>query len=215
MKKIFSKHKFHWKNKSFQTDVFLGSLIFILSLLANHFASIYANMRASNYVTDILLDNLPVVDVDGILIYGTILFFIFVVGCLIAEPKRTPFVLKSAGLFYLIRSVFIMLTHLGPVPDQTPIEIGNILDRIISGNDFFFSGHTGLTFLIALIFWDEKWIRNVALFTCMIFSIGVLLGHLHYSIDVFAAFFITYSILHIAKRMFKSDYKLFHTEDNC
>lgn len=215
MKKIISKHKFHWKNKSFQTDIFLGSLIFILSLFTNHLASIYANKMASNYVTDILLDNLPVVDVDGILIYGTILFFTFVVGCLIAEPKRTPFVLKSAGLFYLIRSVFIMLTHLGPVPDQTPIEIGNILDKIISGNDFFFSGHAGFTFLIALIFWDEKWIRNAALFTCMIFSIGVLLGHLHYSIDVFAAFFITYSILHIAKRIFKSDYKLFHTEDNC
>jgi membrane-associated phospholipid phosphatase len=214
MKKILLKHKFHWKNKEFQTDVFLGSLLFILSLLANHFASIYVNKMASNYVTDILLDNLPVVDVDGILVYGALLFFIFVAGCLFAEPRRLPFVLKSAGLFYLIRSVFIILTHLGPIPVQTPIEIGNILNKIISDNDFFFSGHAGFTFLIALIFWDEKWIRNVSLITSLIFSVSVILGHLHYSIDVFAAFFITYSIFHISQRIFKKDYNFFSAKEN-
>jgi hypothetical protein len=214
MKKIFLKNKFHWKNRSFQTDVFLGSLLFISSLIVNHFAGIYVNMRASNYVTDILLDNLPVVDVDGVLIYGSLLFLIFLAGCLFAEPRRLPFILKSAGLFYLIRSVFIMLTHLGPSPDQTPIEIGAILNRIIAGNDFFFSGHAGITFLIALIFWDKQWIRNVALAASLIFSASVILGHLHYSIDVFAAFFITYSIFHMSQGFFRRDYEFFSAEEN-
>lgn len=36
----------------------------------------------------------------------------------------------------------------------------------------------------------------------------VLLGHLHYSIDVFAAFFIVYVIFIIAKRVFKGEYEM-------
>ncbi len=36
-------------------------------------------------------------------------------------------------------------------------------------------------------------------------------GHLHYSIDVAAAFFITYSIYHIAIRWFKKDKEIFET----
>jgi membrane-associated phospholipid phosphatase len=105
-----------------------------------------------------------------------------------------------------------MLTHLGPVPFQTPIEVNNILATVITGNDFFFSGHTGLPFLMALIFWEEKWIRTITLLVTAIFSVSVILGHLHYSIDVFAAFFISYGIFAIAKNFFSQDYKLFKAE---
>ena len=31
------------------------------------------------------------------------------------------------------------------------------------------------------------------------------MGHLHYSIDIFAAFFITYAIYHIAVQIFKKE----------
>jgi len=44
----------------------------------------------------------------------------------------------------------------------------------------------------------------------LIFGAAVLFGHLHYSIDVFAAFFITYAIFHIAQKFFPKDYKLLH-----
>jgi hypothetical protein len=40
-----------------------------------------------------------------------------------------------------------------------------------------------------------------------------LLAHLHYSIDVFAAFFITYSIYHIGIKLFKKDFDFFTLED--
>jgi hypothetical protein len=45
------------------------------------------------------------------------------------------------------------------------------------------------------------------------FGVIVLLSHLHYSIDVFAAFFITYSIYHIALKLFDRDYEFFAYED--
>ena len=79
-------------------------------------------------------------------------------------------------------------------------------------NDLFFSGHVGLPFLVALIFWRYTYLRYYFLLFALIASVTVLLGHLHYSIDVFSAFFITYGIFEIAKRFFKKEYRLYIKE---
>jgi hypothetical protein len=42
------------------------------------------------------------------------------------------------------------------------------------------------------------------------FGAVVLFGHLHYSIDVFAAYFITFTIYSIAKKFFPADFKRFN-----
>ncbi|MEI8091030.1 MAG: phosphatase PAP2-related protein [bacterium] len=73
------------------------------------------------------------------------------------------------------------------------------------GADLFFSGHTGLPFLFALIFWNNKWMRYLFVLTAIYFGAIVLLGHLHYSIDVLSAFFITYTIRHINEFLWKKD----------
>lgn len=210
MKNILSRHKYHWNQKKFRSSALLGVLFFALSLIISHQASTYADIRASNYVTDILLDNLPTFDVDGILNYGVMAFSIFVICVLVVEPKKIPFALKSLALFVVIRSVFITLTHLGPLPGQTPVNPNDLLSRLILGNDYFFSGHTGMPFLIALIFWKDKLIRNISIACSLIFAVSVILGHLHYSIDVFAAFFITYGIFHISQNFFPKDYEFFN-----
>ncbi len=212
MKKIASKYKYYWKRHGFRYAVFSGIVFLAASLTINHFAGLYANLKAGNYVNDILLDNLPVMDVDGLLNYGVELFFLFLMYCVIVEPKRAPFALKSIALFYLVRSISITLTHLGPYPTVTPIDPSNLLATLISGNDFFFSAHTGIPFLIALIFWDEKLIRYISIMASIVFGSAVILGHLHYSIDVFAAFFITYTIFHISMKIFSKEYKLFKEE---
>ena len=209
MKKIFSKYRFYWQRKDFRSAVFSSLLFFAVSMAFYHFAKMYADMRAGNYVSDILLDNLAVVQVDDFLNYGVELFSLFMIYCLITEPKRAPFTFKSLAIFILIRSIFITLTHMGPSPIITHIDPDDLLSSLISGNDFFFSAHTGIPYLLALIFWDEKIIRYIALGASISFASAVLLGHLHYSIDVFAAFFITYSIFHIAMKFFATEYNLF------
>jgi hypothetical protein len=88
-----------------------------------------------------------------------------------------------------------------------------MLNFITSGNDLFFSGHTGLPFLIALIFWDHVYVRTLFLSSSVVFGVIVLLSHLHYSIDVFSAFFITYSIYHISLKLFHLDYTFFVPEE--
>jgi hypothetical protein len=187
-------------------------ILFIVSIFVTHFASKYANIRASNYVEDIILSNTPVFDFEFIFVQGAIMLCLFVVVLCIRFRKIAPFLLKSVSLFIIIRAMFVSLTHIGPYPSKLELESG-LLNFITSGNDLFFSGHTGLPFLIALIFWDNIYIRSLFLASSVVFGVIVLLSHLHYSIDVFAAFFITYSIYHIAIKLFHNDYEFFAFEN--
>lgn len=190
-------------------SVILGVILLTISLVINHLAGVYAAKEASNAVTDILLNRLPVVNVDFIFNEGAVLLILFIGVLLLREPKRIPFALKSVAIFIVIRSIFIIMTHLGPFPERSFINPNDFIQKFTYGSDLFFSGHTGLPFLFALSFWSNKRLRYVFLLISFIAAASVLLGHLHYSIDVFAAFFITYGIFHIAQRLFAKDYKLF------
>ncbi len=199
---------------------FLGTLgLFILAVFINYFAALYAADRVSNYVQDIILSNIPVYNVDNFFIFGPVIFWVVIAAMLLLEPKKIPFTMKSVALFIIIRSVFVMLTHLGPFPDHIALDIhtmilhrwnlGNFL-TFGSGGDLFFSGHTGLPFLLALVFWKDVRMRIYCLAGAAFFAVIVLLGHLHYSIDVLSAFFITYTIYHIAEWAFGKDQVLFY-----
>ncbi|OGF26942.1 hypothetical protein A2477_04195 [Candidatus Falkowbacteria bacterium RIFOXYC2_FULL_47_12] len=203
------RYALYFKNKKFSFAVVAAALLLAASLVVNYYAVLYAEERASNPVTDIVLSNTRVYDVDGTFVYGSFLLWTFVCLLCLYKPQRIPFTFKSVALFTLIRSLFISLTHIGPYPTHAIIQ-SNILAQFSFGADLFFSGHTGLPFLLALIFWQDKALRTLFLVAAVIFAIVVLLGHLHYSIDVLAAFFITYSICHIAERLFVSDRNFFY-----
>jgi len=209
MNHFLKKHKSYWSQKSFLFSVLMGILFLASSLVFNYAAGNYATEKASNGVTDIILDNAPAMDVDGIFVYGALLFGLFVIILLLKEPRQIPFMVKSIALFVFIRAIFISLTHIGPISGALPVTSNVIMRNLMFGADYFFSAHTGLPFLMALSFWKNKYLRNIFLATSFIFGASALLGHYHYSIDVFAAFFITYSIFHIAKYFFKKDYALF------
>ncbi len=186
-------------------------VLFAVSVAATHYASRYAEIRASNHVEDIILSNVPVFDFEFLFVELAIALMLFVVALCIKYSRGSPFIIKAVSLFILIRAGFVSLTHIGPFPTRLPIE-SNLLDFITSGNDLFFSGHTGLPLLIALIFWNHKYLRTLFVSASAMFGVIVLLSHLHYSIDVFAAFFITYAIYHLSLKIFKPDYHHFVLE---
>jgi len=210
MKLVVRGH--YWSSKKLLISILWGIGFFAISLVINYLAGSYATAHVSNPVNDLILDNLPTVDVDGIFIYGIVAFFLFVIGLLSFRPRRIPFVLKSFSLFLVVRSFFIILTHLAPSVHQAPLDSTSfIVNTFTFTGDLFFSGHTGLPFLMALVFWDEKVLRWIFLITAFLFGIVVLLGHFHYSIDVFAAFFITFGIYKISERLFTKDFHLFNS----
>lgn len=205
---MIAKQKDQWANKAFITSILSGVVLFALSMLVSSAATNFATQRAGTNVPDLIISNIPVFNVDFIVNELAMTYAIFVlIAALFLRTNSGPFVLKSSALFILIRSAFIMLTHLGPFPTHSYIDQTSFFSPLNIGSDFFFSGHTGLPFLVALIFWKDKLIRNISLGASVLFGASVLLGHLHYSIDVFAAFFITYTIYHISQKFFARDFK--------
>lgn len=209
------KYKHYFANREFVVSALASAALLVVSLFVNFYAVVYATDSASNSVTDIVLSNIRVFDVNGIFVYGAIILWFFIILLSFHEPRRLPFILKTTALFILIRSVFISLTHIGPFPSHIEPNLLSFLDNskfglsFFFGNDLFFSGHTGIPFLMALIFWRNKILRYAFITASVIFGLAVLLAHVHYSIDVLAAFFITYTIYHIAGWLFKKDKKIF------
>jgi membrane-associated phospholipid phosphatase len=66
--------------------------------------------------------------------------------------------------------------------------------------DLFYSGHTGNMFLFFLCL-QHKWDKIIALAASFIVGILVMVQHIHYSIDVIAAFIFTYFIYLGAKKL--------------
>lgn len=188
--------------------------LFVLSLVINFFASQYAFIRKDNPVTDILLDNLPVVNMDIAFAVFTWVFVVFIIVFLLSQPKRIPFTLKTMALFITVRAIFVMMTHIGPSPANTLSTPGEIGRAFTSGADLFFSGHTGMPFLFALIYWHNRHWRVLFLGISILAAAGVILGHIHYSIDVASAYFITHGIFLMARKLFKRDLTAFPEHSN-
>lgn len=203
------KYKNYFTNKEFVISTAVSVFFLDISLVINFKAGTYATVSQSNPVTDIILSNIRVYDVGSIFTYGAVAFWLFIIFLCLKEPNRIPFTIKSIALFVVIRAVFVTLTHLGPFPTQLPLE-SDIIGKFSFGGDLFFSGHTGLPFLMSLVFWENKTLRILFFLSAVFFGVVVLMAHLHYSIDVLSAFFITYSIFHIAKKAFKRDLEFFN-----
>lgn len=199
----------YYTDRAFVFSAVLAGTLFLGSMVATWIAGTYATTHASNHVADIILSNTPVFNLSGVFIWGAVLLTAFVAVLLTIDPKRIPFTLLSLALFFFIRAAFITFTHLGPFPERDVTD-SVIATRFLFGSDSFFSGHTGAPFLLALLFWHKSALRYVFLAVSIMFGVVVLLAHLHYTIDVASAFFITYSIFHLAEVFFPNARRLFH-----
>ncbi|MDD5376777.1 MAG: phosphatase PAP2-related protein [Candidatus Gracilibacteria bacterium] len=207
LKEKFEKsHRPHVTSRHYWGSVFFGLILLSVTLVLNFYAGEYASNSASNSVTDIVLSNTRPHEVEWIFIHGTLIFVGYIALLCFWYPGKTPFILKSIALFVLVRSISISLTHIGPFPTQVVVSSPDFLKNFIFTGDLFFSGHTGLPFLIALIFWKNRLVRTLCITTSIAFGTVVLLGHIHYSIDVFSAFFITYSVYRMSEVFFHKDH---------
>jgi hypothetical protein len=198
--------------RTFFFRLMTGILFFGASLLAVFASARYATVAASNPVEDVILSNTPVFNVEWLFVYGAFAAVIFtIIMVLWYKLPAAPFILRAGALFLFIRSLFVSLTHVSPYPYRLTmshefLSSVKITQMFFTGDDLFFSGHVGLTYLMALLLWDDPILRRVYIGISIVFSIVVLLGHLHYSIDVLAAYFITYTIFIMATKLFRKDY---------
>jgi PAP2 superfamily C-terminal len=213
-KNFYRKHFEFWKNREIVAHVILSVLLLVASIAITFLARNYAGDYTGYIVPDILLDNLPVWDVGFLFFQGAMLFCVILAGFLLWEPLFLPFTLEVSSLFFFVRSFFMVMTHLSP-PSTVYYNFiehehhqREILFSMNSGSDLFFSGHAGFPFLLALVFWGYRPARYVFLFCSLVGSVIVIVGHLHYTIDVFSAYFIAFGVLAMAKFLFRKEYHL-------
>ena len=191
-------------------------LLLAVAFVLDHFSLVYAYTYLTDpttrHVGDLLLDNIPIVDLNFIIIEGALISIVLgTLYVVFLKPRYLIFTLKALALLIMIRALSISLTHIGIYPGQINPGAG-FLDAIYLyynfQTGFFFSGHTGIPILMALIFWETPFLRAIFLLMSCIFAVAVLLAHIHYSIDVFAAPFMVYGIFKIAHYLFPHDYEL-------
>jgi len=207
-------HRFLWKDRRFLLSILLGLMILGTGLECSELARHHLQHTLhGKWEPDLLLDHLPVMELAFFLAWGLEILLGFLVVIMFLYPEYLPFSLKTIGLLYLIRSFFIILTPLGARPDQVLAPKEEFFYNLAYGsNEFFFSGHVSFPFMLALIFWHKPLIRYVLLFATALFAIAVLLAHTHYSIDVFAVFFMAPTIFGLSRFLFKRDVLYTHEQ---
>ncbi|WP_133127783.1 phosphatase PAP2-related protein [Legionella nagasakiensis] len=211
MKVLVNRYVTLSQEAGFLRSLFIGFTLLIISFFIANNAGLYASEMAGNPVDDLILNYLPLCDVTVLHVYAALLFWLFVSIYMLTQPGLIPFITKTASVFIVTRSAFICLTHLGAPPNQLMIPEGFSSFFLFNG-DLFFSGHVGGPFLLALLFWQNKILRYFSLAASVFFAYIVLVGHIHYSIDVFAAPFITFGIYELSKILFVKEYSFFVQE---
>lgn len=210
VKEYFLKTLHHWKilfkDRAFVWSFVFGVVVLISSIVVVSFVSAYHDNRVYPSLGDLILNEIPTYNLEFLFFWGiyainlAIVLYMFFV-----EPEMAPFAMKTFGLLLFIRSGFLVLTFMGPPQGfyfQNGFQFGNILKDMFFINDLFFSGHTATPFLGFLIFRKKWWFRWFMLLSSLVMGVTVMVMHVHYSIDVFSAFFITYSIYALSNHIF-------------
>ncbi|MBW2997078.1 sphingomyelin synthase family protein [Candidatus Woesearchaeota archaeon] len=204
-KKIF-------KQKKYIQNVLITFALLLLAYFINYKIGLYVESTQGPALGDIVLDNLPPIDISFILLYvsrivmnGVPIFIMFM------RPTKATFSFKALAFLMILRSISLTLTELGLPEGRIPDEmmLGNV-EIINFTKDLFFSGHVAYPFLGFLLLRKDKIVSYLLLASSIFMSFAVLAMHLHYTIDVVAAFFFTYGLYKMTAYVFKKDYAL-HT----
>jgi hypothetical protein len=183
----------------------------LLCLLAGMGLNVASQTYLHNYISegktlpmlsDLILDNLPVVDVS--LIYDTVALIPIILSFFYVFHKkdynRIPFFLLMIGFFYIVRGIFIVLTPFGNPP---MFNGSNTIFHGFANYELgvYPSGHAGVVFMLLLLVKDRiyKWVIG----TCLVIVIlALFLAHGHYSIDILSGIFFSYAIRSFGEKHF-------------
>ena len=145
-------------------------------------------------LSDLILDNLPVVDLS--LIYDVVCLVILAIVVIYVihrkDYNRLPYFLLLCGIFYIIRGFFIVLTPFGNPPEfQGSDPLFNGWSKFELG--VYPSGHVGNSFLMLLLV-NDKTYKYILGFFLAVVIFALFLSHGHYSIDILSGFFFAYAI---------------------
>ncbi|MBL7882477.1 MAG: phosphatase PAP2 family protein [Bacteroidia bacterium] len=180
-----------------------ASLFFLLIVLVSfYFFLEYNENRKANSFSDPVLRLFSPVDVSLFIFIST--YFFGLIG-LVLSFKKTALFLQLLQSFCIMMLLRMLCMYLFPLePPVTIIPLNDILLEFsfYAGRpnlkDLFFSGHTATIFLFVFLF-QNKFLKFFFLIGGVLVGAGILLQHVHYSIDVIVAPFASYISVQLQK----------------
>jgi membrane-associated phospholipid phosphatase len=187
-----------WKpflsSSQFRIKFFVTVIFLLTTLFAYRRFLDYAEARTGVSIPDPILKLYEPIDLTW-LIFGLI-YLCLVVGiiALIKNPEKLLLAFQVYTAVVIIRIIVMYL-----VPFEAPEKIIVLKDPFVemfgSGEsltkDLFFSGHTATLFLLFLVV-ESKRLKYIFLLSAVVVGVSIVLQHVHYVIDIFAAPFFTY-----------------------
>ena len=194
-----------WSNANFKRKAFGAAIVFtILMLLLPYFFAII-EARQGIALDDWFLQAIPSQDCSI-----TIFVFLWSTSLLIIIRSIQQPAIFLRVVYLLIAITLIRMVSISLVPLEPPAGLIQLIDPLTSityGNrqlfitkDLFFSGHTSNIFMFYLCL-QRKRDKQFALLATIVVATLVLVQHIHYTIDVVAAFIFTYALVKFSNRL--------------
>ncbi len=183
-----------WRKELFEYRylILLSLVIVVIATYLDYLSGTYVSTKAiTAHVPDLILDHIGPMDAGFLYVYG----YIGLCSLLLLYPfffhiRTLHIVVSQFSFLVMLRAIFLILTHLQTPPDAVNVIWPRMFQGLSFQNDMFFSGHTAVPFLGFLLY--KGWLKYFFLCGSILMGTVVLITHMHYSIDVFSAFFITY-----------------------
>lgn len=168
----------------------------------------YAEARPGVVLQDPVLQLFNPIDLTW-LIFGLIYLCLLVgIFSLLKHPEKLLLAFQSYTLIVIVRIAAMYLVPL-EAPEKLIVLKDPFVEMFGSGDsltkDLFFSGHTATLFLLFLTA-ESKKLKLIFILSAAVVGVSIILQHVHYIIDVFAAPFFTYACFKAAASL--SLYKL-------
>jgi len=186
------------RNRAYVGSLLVSCIVYLVCGAVLRFAGNYAESVSVPPSHDLFLAWLPVIDLTLISDIGFKAFIVAAIAYLAcSRPAQAPYILTTLGLFLLVRAVLFSVTVLGPpamhVDDHPFSEHLMSFKGLYFTQDLFPSGHAGKPFLMFLLAEDRQW-KRLFLACTVVLSAVVLFNHVHYTVDVLGAYFVSYGI---------------------
>ena len=183
------------KTAKFRMQFIFTIFFLLLALLVYRKFLDFAEARPGVVIPDPILNLYNPIDLTW-LIFGLIyLCLIIGVFVLAKNPEKLLLAFQTYTAVVIVRIIAMYL-----VPFEAPEKLIVLKDPFVemfgSGEsltkDLFFSGHTTTLFMLFLVV-ESKKMKYIFLVSAVVVGVSIVLQHVHYVIDVFAAPFFTYT----------------------
>ena len=205
-----SNIKNEWK-KSFSNKRFLINFIISFFALASLFLMLSQFLQFNEYrvgavLNDPLLNIFKPIDLNVEIFVVLYLSVILAIINIIKSPSETVIMFIAYGIMIAMRMTSMYFVQLNPpnsmIELHDPIILTFASGKMIN-KDLFFSGHTATMCLMYYSVKNKK-LKLFLLIGTIFVGLGVLIQHVHYSIDVIAAPFASYLSYRFAQWIYKS-----------